>query len=284
MADIEFDEKLADFRKSISANKNAWQQVLETNEQTSQKQFNELNDRLIEIKTKASQKETELATEIQKKQSVLSAIESEIKNLNSEIETLNRKVYEEEKVRKEEEKLRQEEINGIQKEIEQIEVDTRKRSRTREEEWETVDSKEKQLTDQIKVIQSRLREEQSHWEDILKIREQDFTALKTELEQRMKDWQTEYQKKETEVVSFRKTREDIEAHLAQLDENLSAQEIKKREEILIKQDEINTLKKEITAQETAQAEEIKEKEEAIESLKLEMEKFLAELSGGSAQA
>jgi len=284
MANIEFDEKLADFRKSISANKNAWQQVLETNEQTSQKQFNELNDRLIEIKTKASQKETELATEIQKKQSVLSAIESEIKNLNSEIETLNRKVYEEEKVRKEGEKLRQEEVNGIQKEIEQIEVDVRKRSRTREEEWEAVDSKEKQLTDQIKVIQSRLREEQHHWEDILKIREQDFTALKTELEQRMKDWQTEYQKKETEVVSFRKSREDIEAHLAQLDENLSAQEIKKREEILIKQDEINTLKKEITAQETAQAEEIKEKEEAIESLKLEMEKFLAELSGGSAQA
>ena len=284
MADIGFDEKLADFRKSISANKNAWQMTLETNEQTSQKQLQELDDRLIEIKTKASQRETELATELQKQQSILTVTETEVKNLSSEIETLNRKVYEEEKVRKEEEKLRQEEINGIQKEIEQIEVDTRKRSRTREEEWETVDSKEKQLTDQIKVIQSRLREEQSHWEDILKIREQDFTALKTELEQRMKDWQTEYQKKETEVVSFRKTREDIEAHLAQLDENLSAQEIKKREEILIKQDEINTLKKEITAQETAQAEEIKEKEEAIESLKLEMEKFLAELSGGSAQA
>ena len=284
MADIGFDEKLADFRKSISANKNAWQMTLETNEQTSQKQLQELNDQFIEIRTKASQRGTGLATELQKQQSILTVTETEVKNLSSEIETLNRKVYEEEKVRKEEEKLRQEEINGIQKEIEQIEVDTRKRSRTREEEWETVDSKEKQLTDQIKVIQSRLREEQSHWEDILKIREQDFTALKTELEQRMKDWQTEYQKKETEVVSFRKTREDIEAHSAQLDENLSAQEIKKREEILIKQDEINTLKKEITAQETAQAEEIKEKEEAIESLKLEMEKFLAELSGGSAQA
>ncbi|MBN1383287.1 MAG: hypothetical protein JW983_00200 [Elusimicrobia bacterium] len=279
MADVKFDEKLAEFRKSIMANKSAWQSVMEANDQKYQKQLKEKNDRFSEIKTAFGQKEMDLTAEIQKKEKILDIVSTEVKSLSAEIESLNQKVLEEERARKEEVKIREEEIRAIEKEIEQVGVDARKRSRTREEEWEMVDSKEKRLIDQMRVLQSRLREEQNHWEEVLKIKEQDFTALKTELEQRIKEWRAEYQKKESEVQLFKKAGDGLDDRLAQLDEALGAQEIKWREQIMIKQDEINTYKRDLAAMETAHTEEISEKEEAIESLKLEMEKFLGELSG-----
>ncbi|MDD5687915.1 MAG: hypothetical protein PHE88_08800 [Elusimicrobia bacterium] len=274
MADLKFDEKMAEFRKTISANKAAWQSILEKNEQKLQKQLEEKDKQISEIKTKYVQMEVDLNADIQRKQKILDVTKDEIKNFNADISVLIRKVSEEERTMKEEEKSREEEIKNIQREIEQVGVDAGKRNHEHEEEWELVDAKEKNLVDQSKVLLSRLGEEQIHWEELLKMKEQDFIAIKNELEQRLKEWQSEYHKKEEEVLSFRKNREKLEIHLTELDEISSSQEIKVREQILIKQDEINTLKRDLATMEAANMEEIKDKELAVEALKQEIEKFL----------
>ncbi|OGS46273.1 MAG: hypothetical protein A2539_02785 [Elusimicrobia bacterium RIFOXYD2_FULL_34_15] len=278
MNNSNFDEKLAGLKKTITMNKAMWEKVFSAHEDKWKTKIEEKQDEISRIKEKAKERDGELTDKLHDHERTIFSQETEIKNIKRDLIALQTELLNEKTKRKEEQKSYENTIMDLQKEMTRKETLERDKYNDRDVIWQATETKNKDLEEEHKIMKNRLVEEQKRWEEVLRMKEENFTVLKKELETRVKEWQAQYQEYELEVQKLRKTKTNYENQIKELQERFKSQEQKMRGTISTESSEIEDLRRQMQHNEKIYNDSLLDKEKEIEMMKKDMDIFLKELT------
>ncbi|MEW6556683.1 MAG: hypothetical protein AB1349_04935 [Elusimicrobiota bacterium] len=205
----------------------------------------------------------ELARQRERFSKELDAKDKEIKSLKAQIDVLNFDLQE--KAKKSERTINEhlENIRSLESLTKQLqnllagketEIDTQQKRMTEQKlnyekqideqnvKIETLHTTIRKLEEESSLIKSRLQDEQNKWDEILQMKEKDFNVLKREMEKKIKEWEAEYQKGESEIQIVRDRRNQLEEELKKAGDRMKELELEYKEQIFAKDREIQALK------------------------------------------
>ena len=285
MAELKFGESLSELKKTVEKNRTTWKQVVATKQAEWQKKLKEKSDEISDFKTKSAEKETELLAELRKTEAGISTSEFERNNLSTKRDKLKEKLsFEQTERKKQLEKLHESTVITMKSEVVRRQEEANKKFRERELKCELSKLHIKELEVQVAELTVRLTDDQRRWQEVLRMKSEDFTALRNELVNRVKASQTEYKQEEKEVQILKDARQELENKVKERENRLRDEETKWRDQLTAMENETNKLKRELEWREKMHGKEMLSKEKDLEALKKEMDRFIEELIGGVKKA
>ena len=285
MAELKFGESLSELKKTVEKNRTTWKQVVATKQAEWQKKLKEKSDEISDFKTKSAEKETELLAELRKTEAGISTSEFERNNLSTKRDKLKEKLsFEQTERKKQLEKLHESTVITMKSEVVRRQEEANKKFRERELKCELSKLHIKELEVQVAELTVRLTDDQKRWQEVLRMKSEDFTALRNELINRVKASQTEYKQEEKEVQILKDARQELENKVKERENRLREEETKWREQLTAMENETNKLKRKFEWQEKTYKKDLMSKEKDLEALKKEMDRFIEELIGGVKKA
>jgi len=285
MAELKFGESLSELKKTVEKNRTTWKQVVATKQAEWQKKLKEKSDEISDFKTKSAEKETELLTELRKTEAGISTSEFERNNLSTKRDKLKEKLsFEQTERKKQLEKLHESTVITMKSEVVRRQEEANKKFRERELKCELSKLHIKELEVQVAELTVRLTDDQKRWQEVLRMKSEDFTALRNELVNRVKASQTEYKQEEKEVQILKDARQELENKVKERENRLRDEETKWRDQLTAMENETNKLKRKFEWQEKTYKKDLMSKEKDLEALKKEMDRFIEELIGGVKKA
>ena len=281
MAELKFGESLSELKKTVEKNRTTWKQVVATKQAEWQKKLKEKSDEISDFKTKSAEKETELLAELRKTEAGISTSEFERNNLSTKRDKLKEKLsFEQTERKKQLEKLHESTVITMKSEVVRRQEEANKKFRERELKCELSKLHIKELETQVAELTARLTDDQRRWQEVLRMKSEDFTALRNELVNRVKASQTEYKQEEKEVQILKDARQELENKVKERENRLRDEETKWRDQLTAMENETNKLKRKFEWQEKTYKKDLMSKEKDLEALKKEMDRFIEDLLGG----
>ena len=256
------NNKIHDLRKAVDSNRRVWRGVLESVENKWRERIEAKTRRITALKkemTAESEKwearDRAIARELEEARADCAARDKIIGDITAQVEASNTKI-----------KTASEKLEALKENFDAVSLD----KNVEIKELKTREANQKEAN---RILQTRLIDGQKRWDDVLQMKDKDYGVIRRELELKAKEWQGEYQKDEEEIEKARLERTKLEAKLEAMDTRLRDQELRAREQVGLRDDQISTLKREFQLQEEKWDTRLKEKEAEVASIVTQMTEF-----------
>ncbi|MFC1522107.1 hypothetical protein ACFL6Y_06835 [Elusimicrobiota bacterium] len=263
----EFDKKIDDLKKAVETNRSVWRKTLEFNEAKWREQVFIKDNAIAALKKELDSTNSRWESEYKDKTRALDDIKDTCASLKLKLTKLE-----------EDTKNKAEKIDSLKNELQSKKHELETKLDEKDVSARAVNTKVSDQQEEIKIYKARLAEEQQRWDEVMKMKEKDFEVLKRELEQKAKDWEGQYQKDEAEIQIVREGRGKLEQKVEDLNSKLRTQEIKSREQVEVRDEQIVALKKELNLIESTWKEKFRMKESEVDNIRREMEDYIKEMS------
>ncbi|MDD5687914.1 MAG: hypothetical protein PHE88_08795 [Elusimicrobia bacterium] len=281
MTELKTGGNLGELKKTIEKNRSEWKQIVATKQQEWQKKLKEKSDEMIVLNSKSTSKETELLTQVHKIDGDISAMDFEKNNLITKKNKLKEDLmFIQNERKKQKEKLHESTVITMRGEVVRRQEEVNKKFRENEMKCEISKLHIQELESQVTELTNRLADDKKRWQEVVRMKGDDFVSLRDELVNKVKMSQSEYKEEEKEVQTMKGIHQDVENKVKEKERQFREREAKWRDQLTSMENEINKLKREFESKVKIHQKEILTREKDLEALQKEMDRFIEELAGG----
>ncbi|MFC1522386.1 hypothetical protein ACFL6Y_08240 [Elusimicrobiota bacterium] len=267
MEETNFDAKIAGLRKAIESNRSVWRKAFEIEEKKWQQQIEEKSEAITGLKEKIETLNAQWEEKYKDAMRELTGLKDSHADAKFKLGRSDDEI-----------KAKSEQLESYKTELRARQSEFDKKLDEKDTSARGASVKISDLQEEVKILKGRLAEERQRWDDVVKMKEKDFEVLKTELEKKAKDWEGQYQKDEEEIQIVLDGRKKLEKKIEDLSSQMRSGELKSREQISLKEDEVASLKRELALSEDNWKDRLKRKENEVDAIRSQMEEYVREVS------